>query len=59
MWIYSPERGLFNLDKVSRISFDDSGTYLSVDGVIIYLVRYDASEKIMQAIKNNQNFLEV
>lgn len=59
MWIYSSERGLFNLDKVSRITFDDYGTYFAMDGVTIVVCGYDASESITQAIKNNLKFLEV
>lgn len=50
MWIYSPERGLFNLDFVSRISADKGGTYLSVNGTTILLCDYDATTQIAEAI---------
>lgn len=59
MWIYSQERGLFNLDKVSRITFDEWGTYFAMDGVTIVVCNYDASERIAQAIKNNVMYMEV
>lgn len=50
MWIYSPERGLFNLDFVSRITADRGGTYLSVNGTTIMLCDYDVTTKIAEAI---------
>ncbi len=50
MWIYSPERGLFNLDFVSRITADKGGTYLSVNGTTILLCDYDATSLIADTI---------
>lgn len=59
MWIFSREKGLFNLDFVSRITADKNGTYLSVDGKIYCICNYDASEHIKNAIKNKQIYVEV
>lgn len=59
MWISTKERGIFNLANVSRITFDKYGTYFAIGSTTIVVCDYDASEKIAQALKNNQNFLEV
>lgn len=59
MWIYSPERGLFNLDFVSRITADKAGTYLSVNGTTILLCDYDATTKIAEAIEAGENIMGV
>lgn len=59
MWIYSPERGLFNLDFVSRITADKGGTYLSVNGTTILLCCYDATKTIADAIMAGENIVEV
>ena len=59
MWIYSPERGLFNLDYVDRISADDGGTYLSMNGTTILVCHYNALDNICGAIMSDSRYVEV
>ena len=60
MWIFTKERGAFNLDNYDRIAIEPGGTVLIKTGCpACFVSNNDVREKIAIAIRNGDNFVEV
>ena len=58
MWIISKNHGIFNANQYKHIHADYDGKVVTDDGEIISY-NLNALSNIMEAIKNNDNYVEV
>ena len=60
MWIFTKERGAYNLDNYDRLEDSDYGTTLFKEGKPSRLISYKkVSDVIRDAFRRGDNFVEV
>ena len=59
MWIITAKGNLFNTDRMSSIDYSFGATYATADGKREFISSNPVVDKILEALKNGDNFVEV
>jgi hypothetical protein len=59
MWIINSRGNLFNTDRLTCIDYSFGATYATADGKRELISSNPVVDKILEALKNGDNFVEV